>query len=74
MPVIYNNRRQLAPEVEEECRAAYRSKEEVLREADFVVLAMPFTQENYHCHRRGGAPADEADGHAVQYCARRPDR
>jgi glyoxylate/hydroxypyruvate/2-ketogluconate reductase len=48
MPVIYNNRRRLAPEIEAECRAAYRNKEEVLREADFVVLAMPFTPENYH--------------------------
>lgn len=48
MPVIYHNRRRLAPETEAECRATYRSKEEVLREADFVVLAMPFTSENYH--------------------------
>jgi gluconate 2-dehydrogenase len=48
MPVIYNNRRQLAPEIEARCRATYRSKEELLREADFVVLAMPFTPQNYH--------------------------
>jgi lactate dehydrogenase-like 2-hydroxyacid dehydrogenase len=48
MPVIYNNRRQLAPEIEAGCRATYRSKEELLREADFVVLAMPFTPQNYH--------------------------
>jgi glyoxylate/hydroxypyruvate/2-ketogluconate reductase len=48
MPVIYNNRRQLAPEIEAGCRATYRSKEELLREADFVVLAMPFTLQNYH--------------------------
>lgn len=48
MPVIYHNRRQLAPEIEADCRATYRSKEAVLREADFIVLAMPFTPENYH--------------------------
>ena len=48
MPVLYNNRRRLAPSVEEDCRASYRTKEGLLREADFVVLAMPFTQENYH--------------------------
>ena len=42
------NRRRLAPSIEEECRATWRTKEEVLREADFVVLAMPFTPENYH--------------------------
>src|ERR1700722_3925099 len=48
MPVIYNNRRRLATEIEADCRASYHSKEEVLREADFVVLAMPYTPENYH--------------------------
>jgi gluconate 2-dehydrogenase len=48
MPVIYHNRRRLAPEIEAGCHAQYRTKEEVLREADFVVLAMPYTPENYH--------------------------
>jgi gluconate 2-dehydrogenase len=48
MPVIYHNRRRLAPEIEAECRATYRSKEEVLGEADYVVLAMPFNPQNYH--------------------------
>jgi lactate dehydrogenase-like 2-hydroxyacid dehydrogenase len=48
MPVLYHNRRQLAPSIEKDCRAAFRTKEEVLREADFVVLAMPYTPENYH--------------------------
>ena len=28
--------------------SAFRTKEEILREADFVVLAMPYTPENYH--------------------------
>jgi lactate dehydrogenase-like 2-hydroxyacid dehydrogenase len=48
MPVIYHNRRRLAPEIEAECGAAYRSKEELLGEADYLVLAMPFNQDNYH--------------------------
>ena len=48
MPVIYHNRRRLTPDIEAGCAATYRTKEEVLREADFVVLAMPFTPENYH--------------------------
>lgn len=48
MPVIYHNRRQLPPGIEADCRAQYRSKEEVLREADYIVLAMPFTPANYH--------------------------
>jgi lactate dehydrogenase-like 2-hydroxyacid dehydrogenase len=48
MPVIYHNRRRVSSEIETDCRAVYRTKEEVLREADFLVLAMPFTPENYH--------------------------
>jgi gluconate 2-dehydrogenase len=48
MPVIYHNRRRLAPDIESDCRAQYRTKEEVLREADYIVLAMPFNKENYH--------------------------
>ena len=48
MSVLYHNRRRLAPDIEAGCGATYRTKEDVLREADFVVLAMPFTAENYH--------------------------
>jgi gluconate 2-dehydrogenase len=48
MPVLYNNRHQLASSIEKDCRAAFRTKAEILREADFVVLAMPYTPENYH--------------------------
>jgi len=46
--VIYYNRRRLDPATEAEVRALYRSKDELLREADFVVLAMPYTAENHH--------------------------
>jgi gluconate 2-dehydrogenase len=44
MTVLYHNRKPLpaAPE------AVYCSKEELLRQSDFLVLAMPFTPENYH--------------------------
>lgn len=48
MKVIYHNRRRVDAAIEAEVRAEYRSKEEFLREADFVVLAMPYTAENYH--------------------------
>jgi glyoxylate/hydroxypyruvate/2-ketogluconate reductase len=48
MKVLYHNRRRLEPAVETEVRAEYRTKDDLLREADFIVLAMPFTQENYH--------------------------
>lgn len=48
MSVFYHNRRRLDPALEAECRASYRTKEELLQEADFIVLAMPFSPENYH--------------------------
>jgi gluconate 2-dehydrogenase len=48
MKVIYHNRRRATPDIEADCRATWLSKEAVLREADFVLLAMPYTPENYH--------------------------
>jgi gluconate 2-dehydrogenase len=48
MTVLYNNRRRLDAGLEAECRASYRSKEELLRESDFVLLALPLTSENHH--------------------------
>jgi lactate dehydrogenase-like 2-hydroxyacid dehydrogenase len=48
MKVLYHNRRRVDPAIEAECRAEYRSKEELLAQADFVVLAMPYTAGNYH--------------------------
>ena len=48
MQVLYHNRHRLPPALEDDCRASYRSKEALLREADFIMLAMPFTAENYH--------------------------
>ena len=48
MKVIYHNRRRLDGDVETEVRATHREKDALLREADFVVLAMPFTKDNYH--------------------------
>ncbi len=48
MQVIYHNRSRLAPEMEAECRARYVSKDELLREADHLVLVLPYTQESHH--------------------------
>lgn len=48
MTVLYHNRRRLDAGLEADCRAAYRSKEELLQQSDFVILAMPLTPENYH--------------------------
>jgi lactate dehydrogenase-like 2-hydroxyacid dehydrogenase len=48
MQLLYHNRHRLPPALEADCRASYRSKEALLHEADFIMLAMPFTAENYH--------------------------
>ena len=48
MGVLYHNRRRLDLALEQECRASYRTKEELLKESDFIVLAMPMSPGNYH--------------------------
>lgn len=48
MRVIYHNRARLALEVEAECKASYVGKEELLRTADHVVLALPYTPAAHH--------------------------
>lgn len=46
--VLYYNRHRLDTSIEEEYKAGYRSKEELLAESDFVILALPYTPANYH--------------------------
>jgi glyoxylate/hydroxypyruvate/2-ketogluconate reductase len=48
MRVIYHNRSRVAPEIEAELNAEYRTKEALLREADHVVLVLPYTAQNHH--------------------------
>ncbi|ADX45864.1 Glyoxylate reductase [Paracidovorax avenae ATCC 19860] len=48
MNVIYHNRSRLSPELEAECKARYVSKEELLREADHLLLVLPYTPESHH--------------------------
>jgi glyoxylate/hydroxypyruvate/2-ketogluconate reductase len=48
MKVIYHNRSRLAPELEREVNAAYVSKEELFKQADHIVVVMPYTAENHH--------------------------
>ena len=46
--VLYYNRHRLDSSIEQECRAAYAEKEDLLRRSDFVLLALPYTPGNYH--------------------------
>ena len=48
MKNLYYNRRPLDPAVAADCRATFVSKEDLLSQSDFVVLALPFTPANYH--------------------------
>lgn len=48
MRVIYHNRSRLTPEIETECRATYVSKEQLLRDADHLMLVLPYTPEAHH--------------------------
>jgi len=48
MRVIYHNRSRLAPEVEQDTRATYVSKEELLKQADHLVLVLPYSKESHH--------------------------
>ncbi|HEY0179510.1 MAG TPA: NAD(P)-dependent oxidoreductase, partial [Dokdonella sp.] len=48
MTVVYHNRSRLDADVERACRAEYVARDELLRRADFLVLALPFTAESRH--------------------------
>jgi len=48
MKVIYHNRKRVAPEIERRLKAVFVSKEELLRQADFIVLQMPYSPETHH--------------------------
>jgi len=48
MRVIYHNRSRLAPGVEAECGAQYVDKATLLREADHLVLVLPYSPSAHH--------------------------
>jgi gluconate 2-dehydrogenase len=48
MKVLYHNRKRLAPEIERGCNAGYATKEELLRQSDFVVLQVPYSPQTHH--------------------------
>lgn len=48
MDVIYHNRAPLEPDIEAQCQARYVDKETLLRSADHVLLALPYTLASHH--------------------------
>lgn len=48
MQIIYHNRNRLPIEKETVCRARWVDKDTLLREADFIVLLLPYSPANHH--------------------------
>ena len=48
MRVIYHNRSQLPSDQAQACNATWVGKDVLLREADFLVLLLPYTSETHH--------------------------
>ena len=48
MQVLYHNRSRLSPELEAECKARHVDKATLLREADHVVLVVPYSAASHH--------------------------
>jgi len=48
MKVTYHNRSRLSVELENQCKASYVSKEELLKTADHVMLVVPYSAESHH--------------------------
>ncbi len=48
MQVIYHNRSRLGAALEADCKARYVSKEALFREADHIVLVVPYSAESHH--------------------------
>ena len=48
MKVLYHNRKRVDPGIEKRLNAAHVTKEELLRQSDFVVLQVPYSPETHH--------------------------
>ena len=77
MPVIYHNRSRLAPELEAACGARWVDKLSLLREADHLVIVLPYSAATHHavgaaelaCMRAGSTLTNIARGGVVDDAA-----
>jgi len=49
MKVVYHNRSRLAADIEGQLGARYVGKDELLRQADHLILVLPYSAEVHHC-------------------------
>jgi gluconate 2-dehydrogenase len=48
MKVLYHNRTRVAPDVEKKLNATFVTRDELLRQSDFVILQVPYSPETHH--------------------------
>jgi len=48
MKVLYHNRHRVDTEIEKKLRARFVTKDELLKQSDFVVLQLPYSPETHH--------------------------
>ncbi|AKJ68961.1 2-hydroxyacid dehydrogenase [Pandoraea thiooxydans] len=48
MQVLYHNRSRVPETIEQACKACYVGKEDLLRQADHVILVLPYTAASHH--------------------------
>ncbi len=48
MTVLYHNRKRIASAIEQRINATYVTKDELLRQSDFIVLQVPYSPETHH--------------------------
>lgn len=48
MKVLYHNRSRVSSDIEHRCHATFVTKDELLKQSDFVVLQVPYSRETHH--------------------------
>lgn len=65
MRVIYHNRSRLSEADEKSCKAQWVDKEALLRQADFLVLMLPYSAANHHAIGKGELALMKPSAHLI---------